>query len=97
VLLSAFIGDSGASGGKSACVEPFGWLDSGSTGAGAGSGEFDGGGVGASAVGSLGLFWSSMRIVYHGKREAAWPLVDMTFERRHENVLVTTHHISKFR
>jgi len=47
------VGDSGASGGKSVGVEPFGWLDSGSDGAGTGSGAGAGAGVGASTAGSL--------------------------------------------
>jgi len=37
-LLSAFIGDSGASGGISTGSEGADWLETGSTGAGAGSG-----------------------------------------------------------
>ena len=49
VWAESFIGDSGASGGKTAGVEPFGWLDSGSTGAVDGSGA----GAGASAIESL--------------------------------------------
>jgi len=45
------MGDSGASGGKSVGVEPFGWPESGSTGAVDGSGA--GAGAGVSATGSL--------------------------------------------
>ena len=48
----SLVGDSGASGGKSVGVEPFGWLDSGSTGAGTGSGVC----TGVSVAGSLGVF-----------------------------------------
>jgi hypothetical protein len=48
------VGDSGAVEGKSVGVEPFGWLDSGSTGVGAGSGACAGADV--SATGSLGVF-----------------------------------------
>jgi len=54
----ALIGDSGASGGKPVDVEPFGWLDSGSIGVGAGSGDS------VSSTGALGVVWSSIEIFY---------------------------------
>ena len=63
MIAESFIGDSGGFGGILAWSEPVVWSETGSTAAGAGSGEFAGGGVVASAVGSLGVVWSSMEIV----------------------------------